>query len=129
MFDIAWLELFWPSTPIEQGETVAIAVAHLGFWSLNAARIVYTVEERGALELYGFAYGTLHDHAEIGEERFTVEFHAADETVWYELYAFSQPRPLARLAYPYTRALQKRFASESKKAMLRAVRDAFPASF
>lgn len=128
MFDIAWLELFWPSTPIEERETVAIAVSHLGFWSLNASRIVYTVEERGALERYGFAYGTLHDHAEMGEERFTVEFHPADESVWYDLYAFSRPRFSARLAYPYTRALQKKFAADSKKAMLRAVRDAFPAS-
>jgi uncharacterized protein (UPF0548 family) len=128
MFDIPWLELFWPSTPIENGATVAIAVSHLGFWSLNAARIVYTIEERGALERYGFAYGTLSDHAEMGEERFTVEFHAADETVWYDLYAFSRPGLLARLAYLYTRALQKKFAADSKKAMLRAVRDAFPAS-
>jgi uncharacterized protein (UPF0548 family) len=107
MFGIPWLELFWPSTPIEEGATVAIAVSHLGFWSLNAARIVYTVEERGALERYGFAYGTLSDHAEMGEERFTVEFHPDDESVWYDLYAFSRPQPLARLAYPFTRALQK----------------------
>jgi uncharacterized protein (UPF0548 family) len=64
----------------------------------------------------------------MGEVRFTVEFHAADETVWYDLYAFSRPRALARLAYPYTRALQKQFAADSTKAMLRAVRDAFPAN-
>src|ERR1700734_2262073 len=68
MFDIAWLELYWPSAPIEKGTTVAIVVSHLGFWSLNAARIVHTVEEHGELELYGFAYGTLPDHAEMGEE-------------------------------------------------------------
>jgi len=121
MFDIAWLELFWPDTPIEEGATVAIAVSHLGFWSLNAARIVYTTEEQGALERYGFAYGTLPDHAEMGEERFTVEFHPHDETVWYDLYAFSRPRALARLALPYTRALQKKFAADSKMAMQRAV--------
>jgi uncharacterized protein (UPF0548 family) len=124
MFDMPWLELFWPHTPIEEGATVAIAVSHLGFWSLNAARIVYTIEERGPLERYGFAYGTLPDHAEMGEERFTVEFHAEDESVWYDLYAFSRPHTLARLAYPYTRALQKKFASESKKAMQVAVRRA-----
>jgi uncharacterized protein (UPF0548 family) len=124
MFDIAWLELFWPNTPIEEGATVAIAVSHLGFWSLNAARIVYTVEEHGAPERFGFAYGTLPDHAEMGEERFTVEFHAADESVWYDLYAFSRPRFLARLAYPYTRALQKKFAYDSKLAMQKAVRQA-----
>lgn len=124
MFDITWLKLCWPSTRIEEGATVAIAVSHLGFWSLNAARIVYTIEERGAPEKYGFAYGTLPDHAAMGEERFAVEFHAADDSVWYDLYAFSRPRPLARLAYPYTRALQKKFASDSKIAMQKAVRPA-----
>jgi uncharacterized protein (UPF0548 family) len=121
MFDISWLQLFWPDVPIAEGATVAIAVSHLGFWSLNAARIVYTIEEQGAIERYGFAYGTLPDHAEMGEERFTVEFHAEDESVWYDLYAFSRPRALARLALSYTRALQKKFASDSKIAMQRAV--------
>jgi uncharacterized protein (UPF0548 family) len=121
MFDMNWLELCWPSVPIEAGSLVAVLVRHLGFWSLNACRIVYTIEESGTVEKYGFAYGTLSDHAEIGEERFTVEFRADDETVWYDIYAFSKPRPLARLAYPYTRALQKRFASDSKQAMRRAV--------
>ncbi len=122
MFDIGWLELFWPNTPIEAGATVAVVVSHLGFWSLNAARIAYTIEEeRGALETYGFAYGTLSDHAEMGEERFTVEFHLGDESVWYDLYAFSRPQPLARMAYPFTRSLQKKFASDSKIAMQKAV--------
>jgi uncharacterized protein (UPF0548 family) len=128
MFDIPWIELFWPNAPIEEGATVAIAASHLGFWSLNAARIVYTIDERDSPERYGFAYGTLPDHAATGEERFTVEYHPEDETVWYGLYAFSRPRTLARLALPYTRALQKKFASDSKLAMQKAVRDAFVAS-
>ena len=118
MFDIAWLELFWPDIPIAAGATIAILVSHAGFWSLHAARIVYTVdEERGAVETYGFAYGTLPDHAEMGEERFTVEFHPSDESVWYDLCAFSRPHLLARMAFPYTRALQKKFAADSKLAM------------
>ncbi len=121
MLDIAWLELYWRRAPIEKDTTVAIAASHLGFWSLNAARIVYTVEEHGDLERYGFAYGTLPDHAEMGEERFMVEFQAADESVWYDVYAFSRPHLLARLAYPFTRALQKKFAADSKMAMQRAV--------
>lgn len=121
MFDMNWLELCWPNSPIEAGSTVAVVVHHLGFWSLNACRIVYTIEEHGAVEKYGFAYGTLPDHAAMGEERFTIEFHARDETVWYDIYAFSRPRLLARLAYQFTRSLQKRFASDSKQAMQRAV--------
>jgi uncharacterized protein (UPF0548 family) len=124
MFDMTWLELCWPSVPIETGATVAVVVHHFGFWSLNACRIVYTIQEGGAIEKCGFAYGTLPDHAAMGEERFTVEFHAENETVWYDIYAFSRPRPLARLAYLYTRTLQKRFASDSKMAMQRAVQQA-----
>jgi uncharacterized protein (UPF0548 family) len=121
MFEMSWLELCWPNVPIVAGSTVAVVVHHLGFWSLNACRIVYAMKDRGVVESYGFAYGTLQDHAEMGEERFTVEFRAKDETVWYDIYAFSRPRPSARLAYPFTRALQKRFASDSKAAMQRAV--------
>lgn len=124
MFEMDWLELGWPNVPIVAGSTVAVVVHHLGFWSLNACRIVYTIEERGTIETCGFAYGTLSDHAEMGEERFTVEFHANDETVWYDICAFSRPRPFARIAYPFTRSLQKRFASDSKKAMQRAVEQA-----
>ena len=124
MFDITWLQLCWPNVPIETGATVTVVVHHLGFWSLNACRIVYTMQEGGAIEKYGFAYGTLPDHAAMGEERFSVEFHADDEKVWYDVYAFSRPRPLARLAFPYSRALQKRFAEDSKKAMKRAVESA-----
>jgi uncharacterized protein (UPF0548 family) len=121
MFEMPWVELFWTDTAIEVGACVGIVVSHLGFCSLNAARIVYVIEEHGAIQRYGFAYGTLAEHGEMGEERFTVEFHREDQTVWYELFAFSRPRLMARLAYPYTRALQKRFARESMAAMRRAV--------
>jgi uncharacterized protein (UPF0548 family) len=122
MFDMSWLDLCWPDTPIEPGATVAVAVSHLGFWPVNACRVVYVIEEHGSLERYGFAYGTLPDHGEIGEERFTVEFNHEDESVWYDLYAVSRPTTLARLAYPFTRTLQKRFAQDSKAAMQNATR-------
>jgi uncharacterized protein (UPF0548 family) len=121
MFEMAWISLCWPDTPIVPGANVAVVVSHLGFWSMNACRIVYLIEEHGSLEKYGFAYGTLPEHGELGEERFTVEFHPDDQSVWYDLYAFSRPTALARLAYPFTRRLQKRFARDSKSAMLKAV--------
>ena len=121
MFDMPWIDLCWQDTSIESGATVAVLLSHLGFWSLNACRIVYVIEEHGALEKYGFAYGTLPDHGEFGEERFTVEYHTDDRSVWYDIYAFSRPGPLARLAYPFTRALQKRFAKDSKIAMRNAI--------
>jgi len=121
MFDLGWLELCWPDASIEIGTTVAVLVSHIGFHSLNACRIVYAVDERKPMEAFGSAYGTLPDHAEIGEERFAVEFHAEDETVWYDIYAFSRPGPLTRAAYPFSRALQKRFARDSLRAMHQAV--------
>lgn len=124
MFAMPWVQLCWPDTPIEQGATVAVLVTHFGFWSLNAARIVYVVDEvdeNGADKRFGFAYGTLPDHAERGEERFTVEFHAKDQSVWYDVCAISQPNFLARLGYPFARHLQKRFARDSKNAMKNAV--------
>lgn len=120
MFDMPWIELCWPDTPVQPGANVALLVSHLGFWSMNACRIVYVIDEHGSSEKYGFAYGTLSEHSERGEERFTVELNP-DQTVWYDLYAFSRPSAIARLAYPFTRVLQKRFATDSKAAMQKAV--------
>ena len=122
MFDFPWLDLCWPETPIEKDRTVAIVVNHLGFWSMSAARIVYVIEEPTR---YGFAYGTLREHVESGEERFTVEFDPKTGEVWYDLFAFSKPNHvLAQIGYPVSRMLQKRFARDSIAAMKRAVQRA-----
>lgn len=121
MFDMPWVSLCWPDAPILKGTTVAVLITHLGFWSLNACRIVYLIEEHGACERFGFAYGTLKEHGERGEERFSVEFRVEDGSVWYDIYAFSRPGHLARIGYPFARSLQKRFARESKVAMQTAV--------
>jgi uncharacterized protein (UPF0548 family) len=120
MFEMDWIEIAPRDAPIAEGSCVAIIVRHFGFWSLNASRIVYVIEEHGALERFGFAYGTLPEHVEQGEERFSVEYHPDDNSVWYDLFAFSRPRHiLARLGYPMSRQLQKRFARDSLKAMQR----------
>ncbi len=125
MFEMPWVELHRKKTPIEIGQNVAIVVSHYGFYSINGARIVYTFDEVGdeiEMERFGFAYGTLVDHGEIGEERFSVEFDRATEEVFYDLFAFSRPAALlAKIGYPITRGLQKEFARDSKTAMLRAV--------
>jgi uncharacterized protein (UPF0548 family) len=124
MFEMPWIQLVSAETPIEAGKTVAIACRHFGFYSLNAARIVYVIDEVGDIERFGFAYGTLREHAEVGEERFSVEFDKASNEVWYDLLAFSRPgSALARIGYPLSRHLQKAFARDSKLAMLRAVSD------
>jgi uncharacterized protein (UPF0548 family) len=134
MFDFDWLELVHNSVP-HPGGIVCVNVSHFGFHSLNACKVVYVVDERSNTTgsavpcsgpgtiTFGFAYGTLKDHAESGEERFCVEWNRADDAVHYDLYAFSKPGKLAtRLVYPLARSFQHRFAQCSKAAMLRATR-------
>ncbi|HWM91218.1 MAG TPA: DUF1990 domain-containing protein [Thermoanaerobaculia bacterium] len=125
MFDLGWVRIAWPGSPIQEGTTVAVVARTLGFWSLNACRIVYTLDETdGPVRRFGFAYGTLSDHAESGEERFSIEHHRFDGSVWYDLFAFSRPRLwLAQMGYPVTRIYQKRFARDSKAVMVRSVAD------
>jgi len=121
MFHLGWVHLCWPSAPISVNTSVAVLVRRFGFWLSNACRIVYTVEETGDLHRFGFAYGTLPDHVESGEERFTVEWNRSDDSVWYDLLAVSRPNHiLARLGFPYARHLQRRFASDSLRSMKRA---------
>ena len=118
-FQLGWVQPCWPDTPIEPNQTVAILVRAFGLWSLNACRILYVVQEA---DKFGFAYGTLPEHAESGEERFIVEWDQSDDSVWYDILAFSRPNQfLTRIAYPVTRRLQKRFARDSVAAMKRAV--------
>ena len=127
MFDVGWVKICWPDTPIEVGNIVAVLGQHYGFRSLNACRVVYLVEEDDGVRRSGFAYGTLPEHAQSGEERFTVEWDRNDE-VWYDLYAFSKPNNApARIGRPFARALQRRFARDSMRAMVRAVRPDSPA--
>jgi uncharacterized protein (UPF0548 family) len=125
MFEVGWAELLWRDAPIEMGTTVGILM-HAGVaWSLNAARIVYVLDERGGAtngpSRFGFGYGTLADHAESGEERFLVERDPVEDAVWYDLTAFSRPAgTLTRLAGRYARGVQQRFARHSLRAMVSA---------
>ena len=117
-FRLGWLSASPGDTPIEPGQCVAVVARALGVWCLNAAKIVYVVEEP---RRFGFAYGTLPGHVESGEERFLVEL-ADDDSVWYDIRAFSRPNHfLTRLGYPFVRRLQKRFGRDSAAAMVRVV--------
>jgi uncharacterized protein (UPF0548 family) len=117
MFRLGWVHLCWLEAPIKAGTTVAVLVQVFSIWWLNAARIVYLIDETSPIRRYGFAYGTLTDHAESGEERFLVEWHE-DDTVWYDLLAFSRPQHLlAKIGRPLVRQFQKRFAADSLQAM------------
>jgi uncharacterized protein (UPF0548 family) len=122
MFQLDWTRLCWPDAPIAIGTNVAVLIRHFGFWSLNAARVVYVIDESsGPMRRYGFAYGTLLDHAKSGEERFLVEWHK-DDSVWYDIFSFWRPTGVpAMIEYTVGRWLQHRFTTESKMAMVRAV--------
>jgi uncharacterized protein (UPF0548 family) len=117
--DLGWVRIVPPETPIEVGAVVAILTRHFGFWSLNACRVVYLIDEDGPARKTGFGYGTLSSHVERGEERFTIEWHRDDNSVWYHILAFSRPNQLlVKLGFLLARKLQKRFARDSLAAMV-----------
>jgi uncharacterized protein (UPF0548 family) len=129
MFPPEIATLCWPDLPCE-GRIVAVLywAAPVRLWLLFATRIVYAMNETALrdgrqIERFGFAYGTLPNHPERGEERFLVEWDRSDDSVWYDLVAVSQPAHwLARLGYPYTRYEQARFRRLSGAAMQRAIK-------
>jgi uncharacterized protein (UPF0548 family) len=123
MFDIGWVELLHATEPIAPGQTVLVLARTFGLYSLSASRVIAIIdEENNQNRRCGFSYGTLQHHVERGEERFSVEYHHEDDSVWYDILAFSVPQHrLARIGYPMSRAAQHRFARDSKAAMLRAV--------
>src|ERR1051325_716217 len=120
-FELGWVQLFPRHAPIEPETNVAVLARHLGLWSLNACRVVYSIGDETGVK-FGFAYGTLTEHAERGEELFEVAFDQTSGQVNYRIRAVSQPRPvLAQIGYPFTRLFQNRFRRDSIRAIKRAV--------
>lgn len=113
-FELGWVAIVPSGVVVEVGATVAVKARAFGTWSLNASRVVYVIDES---RRFGFAYGTLPDHVEKGEERFMVEWRA-DDSVWYSILAFSRPQhPFVRLSAPLARRLQHQFARDSLNRM------------
>jgi uncharacterized protein (UPF0548 family) len=122
-FDIGWIETFPPNAPVTVGTVVAVLVHHFGFWSLNGCRVVYQVGSVENDTRFGFAYGTLTNHAAAGEELFEVFVDSRTKDVMYRIRATSWPRAtFAHLGYPLLRALQTRFRRNSSVAMKRGTR-------
>ncbi|KAK9840444.1 hypothetical protein WJX74_009984 [Apatococcus lobatus] len=118
--DLGWCDTNRPM--LESGNPVCIAAKTLFLWTRNPLRIVYAAEEqypkpfKGRRLLYG--QSTLLGHQLAGEERFGLEWHAADDSVWYEICTFSRPASaLAALTYPLVRKQQHRFQQQSFKKM------------
>lgn len=121
-FDIGWVEVFPRCAPTAAGTNVAVLIRHFGFWSLNGARVVYGAGRGIEDGRFGFAYGTLPNHAEAGEELFEVALDETTGDVTYRIRAMSWPHALvARIGQPIVRGLQARFRRDSVAAMGRAV--------
>jgi uncharacterized protein (UPF0548 family) len=126
MYPRPWTHVHRAFDEPRAGAVFVAVIRHLGFWSANPCRIVYTLDEPGddrdPCQRHGFALGTLAGHAETGEERFEIFRDTRTDMVSYRVVAFSRPHaPLARLGAPIARALQRRFARDSRRAMVRAV--------
>ena len=121
-YEMGWVELFPRGASIDVGSVVAVLVQHLGFWSLNGCRVVYGIGDRQSGSSFGFAYGTLSNHAELGEEIFEVMLEPESDEVIYRIQAVSKPHAaLAWIGYPIARYFQERFRRDSTSALRRAI--------
>ena len=124
-FDLGWVQVVNPSAKIIPGQLVGVEAHTACFWSVSLNRIVETVNSPSR---FGFMYVTTSLHVEQGQERFIIEFDPLTESVSYLIEAVSRPRHfLARAAYPFSRAMQRRFARDSHTRLRRCVLDC-PAS-
>ncbi len=121
-YEMGWVELFPRGAAIELETNVAVLVHHLGFWSLNGCRVVYGIGDVESETNFGFAYGTLTNHAEMGEEIFEARLEPESEAVIYRIQAVSKPgAPMARIGYPIARYFQEQFRRDSIRALQRAI--------
>jgi len=121
-FDLGWVEAFPAAPSVDPGTDVAVLIRHLGFWSLNGARVLYQVGGVDGQDAFGFAYGTLTNHAESGEELFEVSIDRLNSDVTYRIRVVSRPQsPLVWIGHPIARRLQARFRRDSAAALRRAI--------
>lgn len=103
---------------VVEGETALLLIREAGLWTVAPCRVVYVVAEP---ESFRFAYGTLPGHPERGEASFAVTRTDRDE-VLLRLASFSRPvDPLAQLAKPLTRRIQRRVTLRYVDALRGAV--------
>ncbi len=116
-FNLGWVKVASPFPKVIPGELVAVDVHAACLWSMNINRITEVVDSPTQ---FGFLYATTAAHVEEGQERFVIEFDTESESVLYLIEAVSRPRHiLARIGYPFSRAMQHRFAIESHAQMRR----------
>ena len=98
------LRVFPGDQEICTGATVVVTLGTAILAIAAPCRIVTVFDEQTR---WGFAYGTLPGHPEQGEEAFVISM-SPDQTVWFEIEAFSRPGdPLVRLSGPIGRGIQR----------------------
>ncbi len=122
MFHQSWIDLIHADT-LAEGAEVVFASHQFGMWTLNACRVVYVIDEEDADRAqFGFAYGTLANHAVAGEERFLATWDKQSDIVDFEVFKFSLPRhPLVRMVAPIARSIQRKFSEDAVLTVKRAV--------
>jgi uncharacterized protein (UPF0548 family) len=117
--DLGWVRVANPIAKIAPGELLAVE-AHTSFlWSISFNRVTDVLDDPTR---FGIMYTTTAFHIEEGQERFIIDFDSESESVSYLIEAVSRPRHLlARVGYPLSRAMQRRFARDSHARMKRAV--------
>jgi uncharacterized protein (UPF0548 family) len=101
----AGIELVPARATVAEGQTVLLLIRAAGLWAVAPCRVVYVSEEA---HRFGFAYATLPGHPEEGEASFAV-IHEPNDDVVFRVASFSRPvDPLARLAKPWSRRIQRR---------------------
>jgi len=108
--------------PPEEGDTVALVIP-VGPLALTIAnRIVAVVDDA---RRFAVVYGTLPGHGEQGEEAFIVNHHD-DDTVTFDIVAFTRPAGAARLGRPAVRFLQLRATKRYLSGLQRFVKGESP---
>ncbi len=117
-FPSSWTKIYSPQKGFATNDTVLVLFRLFGIWWKNAARVVYTIDE---VNRYGFAYGTLQQHVEKGEERFLIWRNEKGQ-VYYQIKAFSRPNYwYVKLGKPIARFFQKRFGASSTQLVKQLV--------
>lgn len=120
----SWAEIT-PRLRPQPGMGISLQFRLLGLYWKSSGRVVYCLDEchEDGTRRCGFAYGTLPGHVECGEELFSVVWYP-DDTVTYELIAFSRPQFwMARCAKFLARRWQLRFVRDSQVIMQKLCRE------
>lgn len=110
----------FPAKPsIHPGTNLIVSANHFFLWSINACRIIYVTDDSdGDRQRFGYGYGTLPEHSERGEERFSIERDLNSNRVTFEIIAFSRSNKLlVSLFWPVAIVIQDRFRLHSSKAL------------